>query len=92
MTMEAYGHPRDGHSAMALTVGLPVAITAKMILDGKSPPLPSPLLPPPHVTALSCHCPRLPEEERGSVSTHSRHLPTHLGRAERGIQGLGQMD
>lgn len=38
MAMEAYGHPCDGHSAMALTVGLPVAMTAKMIMDGTPPP------------------------------------------------------
>lgn len=33
--MICYGDPR-GHSAMARTVGLPVAIATKMLLDGKS--------------------------------------------------------
>lgn len=32
--MICYGDPQ-GHSAMARTVGLPVAIATKMVLDGK---------------------------------------------------------
>ena len=33
--MICYGDP-NGHSAMARTVGLPVAIATKMVLDGES--------------------------------------------------------
>lgn len=33
-TLEAYGSP-SGHSAMALTVGLPCGIASQLILDGK---------------------------------------------------------
>lgn len=32
--MEAYGSP-NGHSAMALTVGLPCGIASQLVLDGK---------------------------------------------------------
>jgi len=32
-TLEAYGAP-DGHSAMALTVGVPCGIATQMVLDG----------------------------------------------------------
>jgi len=33
-TLESYGSPK-GHSAMALTVGLPCGIATQLILDGK---------------------------------------------------------
>jgi saccharopine dehydrogenase-like NADP-dependent oxidoreductase len=32
-TLEAYGAP-SGHSAMALTVGIPCGITTQLVLDG----------------------------------------------------------
>jgi alpha-aminoadipic semialdehyde synthase len=35
ISLEAFGHPADGHSAMALTVGLPVAMAARLILEEK---------------------------------------------------------
>ena len=108
MAMEAYGQPRNSHSAMALTVGLPVAMTAKMILNGMCLPPRDPcsML---HATALSCHallwctlpCPampwctlpyRVPEAEGSGATSDRQHLPTHLGRAERDVQGLGHLD
>ena len=37
--LEGYGYPTGSHSASAYTTALPVAITARMMLDGESIPL-----------------------------------------------------
>lgn len=107
MAMEAYGQPRNSHSAMALTVGLPVAMTAKMILNGMClPPVihalcHCPVLPCPAVVHTALPCPalpwctlpyRVPEAEGSGATSDRQHLPTHLGRAERDVQGLGHLD